>query len=105
MEQDWEQVVFKKSEKKEKNPKIKISKERKLENSEEIIVPKKTDFNFKKSMQQARMAKKLTQKELAQKIGIQQSEIVNYENGKKVPTNGMISKMEKILGCKLPRIK
>lgn len=105
MDQDWEQVVFKKREKKEEKQKKVISNERKLENSEEIIVPKKTDFNFKKSMQQARMAKKLTQKELAQKMGIQQNEIVNYENGKKAPTNQMISKMEKILGCKLPRIK
>ena len=54
---------------------------------------------------QARMAKKLTQKQLAQALNEQASVIQKYEQGKQVPTNAELAKMEKILGTKLPRIK
>lgn len=104
MEQDWERVVIKKREKKMDNKKVIFPKINNLE-MEDIVVPKKTDFKFKQTMQQARIAKKMTQKELAHKMGIRQSEIVSYENGKKVPTNETVSKLGVTLGCKLPRIK
>ena len=51
------------------------------------------------------MAKKMTQKQLAQALNEQASVIQKYEQGKQVPTNAELAKMEKILGTKLPRIK
>ena len=34
---------------------------------------------------------------------IQKTEITNWENGKSLPPGNMIAKLDKILGCKLPR--
>ena len=36
------------------------------------------------------MANKMTQKDLAQKLNVPTTEIVNYENGKAVPNNKFI---------------
>mmetsp|Transcript_27999 Transcript_27999/g.82335 ORF Transcript_27999/g.82335 Transcript_27999/m.82335 type:complete len:87 (+) Transcript_27999:559-819(+) len=52
---------------------------------------------------QARMAKKMTQKELATAINEKPQVIGEYESGKAIPNPQIISKMERKLGCKLPR--
>ena len=59
----------------------------------------------KNAIAKARAAKKMTQKQLAQAMNVQAVEIQKYEQGRQVPTNAVLAKMEKILGTKLPRIK
>ena len=94
--QDWEPIILKKetNEIKEKEPKP-IDK----------VTLKEPSLDFQKALQQARMANKMSQKDLALKLGMNLNTMVNYEKGKEVPTNLIISKLEKILNTKLPRIQ
>jgi len=59
---------------------------------------------FKIALQQARTAQNLTQKDLAQKLNVKQSVIVDYESGKAIPNSGIISLMNRVLGVSLPKI-
>jgi len=68
------------------------------------IVLKKPSLDFQKALQQARLSQKMTQKDLALKAGIQLNILQGYENGKEIPSNLIISKLEKLLNTKLPRI-
>ena len=52
---------------------------------------------------QARMSKKWTQKDLATRINEKPQIIGEYESGKAIPNGSLIAKMERALGCKLPR--
>jgi ribosome-binding protein aMBF1 (putative translation factor) len=95
--QDWEPVILKKEEKKEK-PQIQKS-------DIDIVKLKEPSLDFQKALQQARLVNKMSQKDLALKLGMNLNTMVNYEKGKEVPTNLIISKLEKILNTKLPRIQ
>ena len=75
---------------------------RKIEESDELK-HSKVDKSLSKAIQQARMAKKMTQKELATKINEKPQVVGEYENGKAIPNGQLIAKMERILGVKLPR--
>ncbi|KAL9183999.1 hypothetical protein ACHAXT_002085 [Thalassiosira profunda] len=75
---------------------------RKIEESDELKL-KKVDKSLSKAIQQARMAKKMTQKDLATKINEKPQVVGEYESGKAVPNGQLISKMERVLGVKLPR--
>jgi len=75
---------------------------RKIEESDDLKISK-VDKNLSKAIQQARMAKKMTQKDLATKINEKPQVVGEYENGKAVPNGQIISRMERILGVKLPR--
>lgn len=101
-DQDWKTVILTKStpykETSNEKPKPKIDEN-------EIVKPKKIDYNLKKSIQQARLNKKMSQKQLANLMNVPIQTIVNYENGKAIPNNLFISNLEKRLGVKLPRIK
>jgi len=97
--QDWEQVILKKSD----IPKQTYVESNSNLHSDEIVL-KKPSINFQKTLQQARLAQKMSQKDLALKAGIQLNFIQNYENGKEIPSNLIISKLEKLLNTKLPRI-
>jgi putative transcription factor len=55
------------------------------------------------AIQQARQAKKLTQKELAGQLAVQASVINDYESGRAIPNPQLISKLERVLGVRLPR--
>ena len=96
MIQDWDVVVLTKNDK--QNTNIQVSKKN------EVIV-KKPSINFQQAMQQARLANKMSQKELALKMGVNVNTIVNYEKGKEIPTNLFISKLETLFKIPLPRIK
>lgn len=89
--QDWEPVVWKKTE-----------PQKKIHYEDEPVV-REMNFLIQKAIQQARLACKMTQKELATKLQVQISQVVDYENGRAVPTNLFISKLEKALNTKLPR--
>ena len=99
--QDWETVILKKKPKpyvhdgKTKNP---------VKEGDEFNIPK-VSFDLKKSIQSARLANKYSQKDLAIKLNVPVKSIVEYENGKAIPNNNFILKIERCLKVKLPRIK
>ena len=74
---------------------------RKLEEEEETFKHKKVSLSMKKRIAQARMEKKMTQKELANKLCVKPEVVRDYENGKAIPNATVINKMERALGCKL----
>ena len=49
----------------------------------------------------ARNAKGLSQKELANRLQMDQKTITEYENGKAIPNPAIINKLERALGAKL----
>lgn len=75
---------------------------RKIEESDDLKM-KRVDVNLSKAIQQARMAKKMTQKDLATKINEKPQVVAEYENGKAVPNGQIIVKIERELGVRLPR--
>lgn len=73
------------------------------ENDVKMIPP--TTHDFKLTLQKARYAKKMTQKDLASTMGLKPVDITNWEAGKGLPPTGeQKAKLQKILGIKLPRI-
>lgn len=99
--QDWETVVLTKPVKVESKPQV-------VKNpldSEEIVAPPKINVELKTAIQQARLAQKLSQKDLAAKMAIPVATINTYENGTAIPNNAFIAKLEKVLNTKLPRVK
>eukprot|EP01098_Paradermamoeba_levis_P004783 TRINITY_DN2044_c0_g1_i1.p1 TRINITY_DN2044_c0_g1~~TRINITY_DN2044_c0_g1_i1.p1 ORF type:complete len:135 (+),score=52.06 TRINITY_DN2044_c0_g1_i1:118-522(+) len=65
--------------------------------------PKVTTVSLSMSqkIQQARNNKGWNRKQLAQEINEQVSVVESYENGKAIPNNQILSKMERALGAKL----
>lgn len=59
--------------------------------------------DFKIALQKARQAKNLSQKDLALKINVKQSILTEYEQGKAIPDPQIISKLNRVLGIKLPK--
>jgi len=98
--QDWEPVVFHK-----KTNNNEITKE--VKKNEEDFIEKKAviSVNNSKLIQQARMNKKMTQQQLAQKINKDQKTIQLYESGKTAPEYNVMCKIEKVLGIKLNKKK
>lgn len=74
-----------------------------LENSEDIIV-QTIPLSISQEISKARVAKGLTQKELAQKLNIQPAIITSYENGKAIPDNQILQKIARELGTKFNKI-
>ena len=103
--QDWKPIVFKKTEK-HKHIDKKSKSVTKLEDEEnDDFSHKKVTLELKIAIQQARNARKMTQKQLATQMNLPVSIIMNYENGKAIPNNRFIANLERVLGAKLPRIK
>ena len=103
--QDWKPVVFKKNIKP-------VHVDRKAKTVQKIEDDSNDDFSHQKiplelklSIQQARNARKMTQKQLATQMNLPVSMIINYENGKAIPNNRFIANLERVLQTKLPRIK
>mmetsp|Transcript_16908 Transcript_16908/g.41188 ORF Transcript_16908/g.41188 Transcript_16908/m.41188 type:complete len:110 (-) Transcript_16908:251-580(-) len=76
---------------------------RKLEEATDVGKIAKVDKSLSKAIMQARMAKKMTQKDLATAINEKPQVVAQYESGKAVPNPQVISKLERKLGVKLPR--
>lgn len=104
--QDWETVVLRKPS--HLLPAIHKSNgggqrgPKPLKEGDEFKLPK-VGNNLKIALMQARVAKKMSQKDFAQKLGVPTDIVNKYETGKIVPNNNFIAKMERILGTKLPR--
>ena len=77
----------------------------KLEQDDGVYKVATVTHEFKTALQQARMAKKMTQKQLADAINEKQSVVNDYESGKAVPNGAVIQKLNKALGAKLPKAK
>ena len=75
---------------------------KRLEESDDLKHAK-VDRSLSKAIMQARTAKKMTQKDLATAINEKPQVIGLYESGKAIPNPQIISKIERKLGCKLPR--
>jgi ribosome-binding protein aMBF1 (putative translation factor) len=99
--QDWVTVLMTKT--KEKKP-MPTPQKPQIDTHQAEPLPKVT-VELKKEIQQARLLNKLSQKDLAQKMNIPVSVIIDYEKGTAIPDNSFIAKLEKILDTKLPRIK
>jgi putative transcription factor len=80
-----------------------IMSARKLDDATEAGTIAKVDIALSKAIMQARMAKKLSQNDLAKLINEKGTTIQQYESGKAIPNPQIIAKLEKQLGCKLPR--
>ncbi|GAB4813209.1 hypothetical protein N2152v2_000255 [Parachlorella kessleri] len=73
----------------------------KLEQETEVFEHEHVSTELKKQIQQARIAKKLTQAQLAQLINEKPQIINEYENGKAIPNPQILSKMSRVLGVTL----
>lgn len=100
--QDWNDVVFKKQPTTittidKKKTTSHIDKLRKLENETESFEVKKVSLNLSKQIQQARLANKMTQKQLALQSNVSVKIINDYESGKAIPNNMIKMKIQKAL--------
>lgn len=94
-QQDWEPVIWQKP---KQLTQIKPNKKTSNLDSDEPLAPEKSTLDLRLRIIKGRNIKKLTQKQLAEKLNIQTNLINNYENGKEKPTNQHIQKLSKILG-------
>lgn len=83
----------------EKKPYV-LTKEKRIDNlinSDKPLEVKSVSHNFSIQLQQARNKAKLTQQQLAQKIGVKVDIIKAYENGSAKPDQKQINKIKKVL--------
>ncbi|XP_068695025.1 endothelial differentiation-related factor 1-like isoform X1 [Montipora capricornis] len=73
----------------------------KLDRETEELHHDKVSLDVGKLIQQGRVEKKLTQKDLSAKINEKPQVIMDYESGKAIPNNQILSKIERALGIKL----
>lgn len=76
---------------------------RKLEESTEEFKHATVDRSLSQAIQQARTAKKMTQKQLATAINEKPQIIQQYECGQAIPNAQVLSKLDRALGVNLPR--
>lgn len=74
---------------------------RKLDEETEPAALEKVSTEVRQAIQKARLEKKMSQSELAKLINEQPKVVQEYENGKAVPNQAVLAKMEKVLGVKL----
>lgn len=74
---------------------------RKLDEETENLAHERVPTELKKSIMQARLDKKMTQAQLAQMINEKPQIIQEYESGKAIPNQQIITKLERALGVKL----
>uniref|UniRef100_A0A7E4W8Q2 HTH cro/C1-type domain-containing protein n=1 Tax=Panagrellus redivivus TaxID=6233 RepID=A0A7E4W8Q2_PANRE len=73
----------------------------KLDNETEELHHDRVPLSLGRTIQQARQAKEITQKDLATKINERIQVVQEFENGKALPNAQVLGKMERILGVKL----
>ncbi|KAF4348442.1 hypothetical protein G4B88_026969 [Cannabis sativa] len=74
---------------------------RKLEEGTEPAALNRVAPEVRLAIQKARMAKNLSQGDLAKQINERPQVVQEYENGKAVPNQAVLGKMERVLGVKL----
>jgi putative transcription factor len=78
---------------------------KKIEDETETFRIESVSHDLKVKIQQARTAKKLSQKDLANKMNVNVNVIQDYENGKAKPDPQMLNKMSRILGVPISNKK
>ncbi|EMR10062.1 hypothetical protein PNEG_01813 [Pneumocystis murina B123] len=73
----------------------------KIDRENDIVPIKTSGREVGLAISKARQEKNIKQSELAQKINEKVSVINDYENGKAIPNQQILAKMEKVLGVKL----
>ncbi|ETW08894.1 hypothetical protein H310_01387 [Aphanomyces invadans] len=76
---------------------------RKLDEDTENFKHETVDRSLSQALQKARMDKGMTQKALATAINEKPQVIGDYESGRAIPNGQIIVKIERALGCRLPR--
>ena len=76
-----------------------------MEESTEDFKHASVNKELSKAIAQARLAKKMTQAQLATAINERPQVIQQYECGQAIPNSQIISKLDKALGIHLPRGK
>ena len=76
---------------------------KKLEDSTDEFRHATVDKTLSRAIQQARLAKKITQKELATAINERPQVIQQYESGQAIPNPQILQKLDRALGIHLPR--
>ena len=110
--QDWDPMILNKKPKNNSNnsnnnnsnkPKISDDAHKlyKIEAQDDVQPIKKVSHNLKTQIQSARCAKKMSQKDLANKINVQESIIKDYESGKAIPDVKIVNKIGRALGVVL----
>ncbi|KAJ4708412.1 putative Multiprotein-bridging factor [Melia azedarach] len=61
----------------------------------------RVSVEVRQAIQKARLEKKMSQAELAKQINERPQVVQEYENGKAVPNQAVLAKMERVLGLKL----
>ena len=85
------------------NKKGGIQNAAKIEEESEVFVTKRVGTEFKSALQKARQAKGMTQADLAKLINEKSTVINEYEAGKAIPNGQVIQKLNRALGCVLPK--
>ena len=115
--QDWKPVIFnKKSTTAKKSTTVtKVSNSKvnsnnnfsgtgkKIKDDDEVKRIPTVGIEIGKQIQAARCAKKITQKELANKMNMQPNIVQLHENGKALRNNALLAKFERTLGVKFKR--
>lgn len=76
-----------------------------LENETENLKHIKVSQELKIAIMQARTSKNMKRSDVAKLLNTNEKQIADYENGKIIPNNQFIARLEKALGTKLPRVK
>jgi putative transcription factor len=74
---------------------------KKLDDETDVLAHEKVPTELKRKIMQARLDKKMTQAQLAQLINEKPQIVQEYESGKAIPNQQIISKLERVLGTKL----
>lgn len=74
---------------------------KKLDEGTEPAALDRVSADVRQLIQKARLEKKMSQAELAKQINERPQIVQEYENGKAVPNQAVLAKMEKVLGVKL----
>merc|ERR1740130_1024959 len=77
----------------------------KLDENTESFRHETVSHDFKIALQQARLAKKMTQAALATAVNEKGTVINEYESGKAIPNGAIINKLNRALGVRLPKAK
>jgi putative transcription factor len=78
---------------------------KKLEDSTEEFKHSTVDKSLSKAITAARLAKKMTQADLARMINERPQIIQQYESGQAIPNPQILGKLDRALGTHLPRGK
>lgn len=109
-DQDHEQVVFRgkpsshpKSEEYKAHSRTQVTKrEKELDQSTDAIAPPQPLIETRMIIQKARLALKMSQKDLAAQLNMKPALINEWESGKSQPTGPIKGKLERILKVKIP---